>query len=343
MRHGLSCLENRKKHGMPKILVLTSAFLCLAVLASAQEIVERRISDSILFLEGGGGNVTAVATDDGVVVFDTFMTPASAGRARELIEKFSDKPIRYVVNTHYHGDHTFGNQVFADAVIIGRKGIFERIQSRYGTDIEESIAGQIADLEKRLHAAEAGSEEAKELETLLAEARKEQADFAVFVLTLPTISLEGNATIFIGGITIKIFYMGPGHSDTDLVILVPEEKLLIMGDLYLPKRIPYLDWQGGADVENWIAMFDKLIEMGDHYDHVVSGHGGITGVDGLKEQQECMTDLWTAVQDAWNRGLTLEQAKEEIKLEKYADYTSFERGRLLNIENCWRILERKTK
>jgi cyclase len=325
------------------ILFLSSALMCISVNAASQDIIERRISESVIVLQGWDRNVTAVATKDGLVVFDTFMNPAAARCAREHIEAFNGKPIRYVVNTHYHADHTFGNQVFSDAVIIGHEKILERIEANYGKDIKGTIAAEITELENRLQAAKPGSEEAKGLENRLAAARKEQEDFADFILTPPSIRLNGGATLYLGGKTFEILYLGPAHSDTDFVILVPEERLLIMGDLLMTKRLPYLDWEAEADLENWITIFDNLITESHRYDHVIPGHGKITDVEGLKEHRESMVDLWTTVEDVWNRGLTLEQAKEEIGLEKYSDYIFFELTRAHSIEGCWRILERKSK
>lgn len=319
--------------------------ICCIVVSAQSEITSERIGENVLVLKGGGGNITAISTEDGLVVIDTFMTPASAREARKLIEEFSNKPICYVINTHYHSDHTFGNQVFDEALIIGHYKCVERILARYG-DVRKGPVfweNRVKDLERQLNSAGPDSEAAAQLEVQLQSSRQLLEESRDFVFTPPELAIHGGATLMLGGKTFKILNMGPGHSDTDLIIHVPEERLLVMGDLFLPKRIPYVDFEGGADPQNWILIFDELIQMSSEYDHVVSGHGDIHSIEELKEQRECMTALWDAVCDAWNRGLSLEQAQKEIKLEKHRDYISFERGKSLNIENCWRILESRTR
>lgn len=323
--------------------VLFAAISVSAIVYAQGEITSTKLGENVLVIKGGGGNITAIATEECVVVIDAFMTPVSARKARKTIESFSDKPIRYLINTHYHSDHTFGNQVFSDAVIVGHSACEARIKSRYGSvDGEpEFFVKRVSSLEEQLIAAEPDSEEAKALQEQLKGAREILQEFKGFTFTPPILDLNGGAAITLGGKAIQILHLGPGHSDTDLVVLVPDERLLVMGDLGLPGLIPYIDIEGGADPENWIAILDKLIQMEDQYLHVVPGHGDIGTVENLKEQRTCLNDLRQAVNSAWKRGLTLEQAKSEIKLEQYQNYSNFKRARPLNIENCWRFLEKK--
>lgn len=327
---------------MKYLFTISIALILSFVPATAQEITEHRLSDEVIVMEGRGGNMTVVETEAGLVVLDTFMTPASARKARKKIEAFSNKPIRYVINTHHHADHCFGNQVYSDAVIIGFKNFVERVQTRYGKDIIKAIKNQISELESKLDAAEAGSEDAKKIEGLLESSRQELDDFGDFVLTPPDLSLEGGATILLGGKTIKILHFGRGHTDTDLVIFVPEEGLLVMGDLLWNRRISYID-AVESDPLNWMRTLGELIKNCSSAKHVVPGHSHVSGIELLSTQRTYLENLWNAVKTARETGLTLEQAKQEIKLEQYKDYMYYDRGALqLSIENCWKIMERSS-
>lgn len=306
---------------------------------SAQEITEHRLNENVMVLEGAGGNITVVATEEGLVITDTFTNPAAARKARALIEKFSDKPVRYVINTHFHSDHCFGNQVFADATIIGCKDYVKRIHTRYGEDIHTEIEAQINEVEKQLQAPELNPEDKARLENLLKEIRQEREEFADFVLTPPDISLDGGAKLYIGGKTFNITHFGTAHTDTDLVIHVPEEQLLIVGDLFWDNRIPYID-PIESDPLNWMDLLEKLQEKLTEVKYVVPGHGKIRGVEALREQQQFLHDLWHAVQEARESGISLEEAKESLRLERYKDYLRYDDGLPYMIESCWRIQER---
>ena len=319
-----------------------TAFLALVIIgqtSTAQDITKNLLSEKILVLHGVGGNVTAIATDEGLVVIDTFTTPECALQARKIIEGHFNKPVRYLINTHFHADHFCGNQVYSDVVKIGFVGLAEHFKRRYGEDLVQAIKAEIDALQEKLEKTDEGSAEAVELENQLEQLSRQLKDFDGFVLTPPDISLHGNAAIRLGGKTLEILHFGKAHTDTDLVILVPEEQLLVMGDLYWDSRIAYID-PVESDPQNWIRTLDQIIDSGRDVQYVVPGHGNVKGLEALTVQRNYLQTLWNAVAGARDRGLTLEQAKAEIKLEQYKDYANYERGLPFMIESCWRIMER---
>lgn len=285
---------------MKKTIVLSTLFLATALAALCQPIQTTEITDDVIVVHGGGGNITAVRTDDGIVVIDSFISPQAAREARDLIEKhFPDTPIRYLVNTHYHADHVGGNQCFKDVAIVGHSNLERRMM--------------------RDHA-------------------ETKAESDEYVPTPPTLQISSNTTIKLGGKTFEILHFGTGHTDNDLVVLDRQDKLLILGDLLFVRKCYVMN--SGSDVKNWIATLDKLMIRSDQYQYVVPGHGAVvTDASALKQLQDYLVALWTAVTEAHRKGLTLEQAKQEIRLEEYADFEDYDRMGL-DIEVCWRQIGR---
>lgn len=328
---------------MKKVIGSICIVLLFTVAISAQEISAKKISDDVLVVSGAGGNITAVKTSDGLLVVDTFISPATAKEAKRLIEQnFPGQPVRYVINTHYHWDHTFGNQVFSNALIIAHINNSDRVRKDYAERAAEiaSSGDRIKELEAHLsqHAGR-DTEEAKKTAEELERLKRTRENYGDFVLTPAPMSLDGGARLEHGGKTFRISHFGPGHTDGDVVILVVEDRVLIMGDLLFNHLFPYIDVNGGADIKNWIATMQKLIAKSDKYEKVISGHGEVGTVQALEDMKSQLKDLWAAVADARKRGLTLEQAKEQIKFEQYKEYGRFD-ALPGNIEACWKIMDK---
>lgn len=327
---------------------MKSVIICLAVLLAAmappqdEEILMTPLRANVRLITGGGGNITVVAGPNGLAVVDTFYTLKAAREARRLIGEFSSQPLLYVVNTHYHGDHTFGNQVFSDAPIIAHKNAADTLIVRYEqVAIRNKAAGdKVKQLEEEFRkAVESDADAAKRIKEELDKAREEAGDMYGFVLTPPDQYFEEGMELDLGEVTLRLLYLGPAHTSGDLVILVPQSKLLVAGDLIFNRRIPYIDVDAGADVANWIAALDSLLAMQEEYSIVVPGHGEAGGAEIIQEQRDYLSDLLEAVKAAKSEGKTLEQAKAEIALGRYSDYGGYDRLHT-NVEACWKYLDR---
>lgn len=292
------------------ILPLLLILLLPAILAAASpELQVTRVTDQVIVVHGGGGNVTAVRTTSGILMTDSFISPRAGQEARTLIEThFPSLPIKYLVNTHHHFDHIAGNQHFRDAVIIAHMNIAKRMD-KYRAELA------------------AQHEDDGTLSPALAD----------FVPTDPSLLISSDILIHLGGKTFEILHFGNAHTDNDLVVLDREDRLLIMGDLLCPGKSYVLGT--GSNTRGWIALLDGLIGRSDEYDLVVAGHGAVVvDVSALAGQREYLLDLWNAVTDAHTRGLTLEQAKRAINLEKYKDNIKYDKIGL-DIEACWDQME----
>ncbi|HUX06531.1 MAG TPA: MBL fold metallo-hydrolase [Acidobacteriota bacterium] len=322
-------------------LILVS--ISLTALPQQLEINAEPLSESVLVLTGGGGNVTAVVGREGVVVVDTFTSPAAARLAKEKISEFSHKPVRYVINTHYHADHTFGNQVFADAAIIAHSNCASRVAEAYAERAAEYAAApaRVRQLEADFRdAVESDADKAARIKEELDRERRLAALYEGMELVPAPLTIDGGMTINLGDKKLKLLHFGPGHTDGDLVVFVPEDNLLITGDLVFHHSIPYIDVGAGADVQAWIGVLEKLYEMCDRDTKVIVGHGDTGGRQALADQRDYLRDLWKAVDDARTSGKTLDEAKAELKLEKYSHYERYERALAGNVEACWQLIEK---
>ena len=314
--------------------------ICLAFGANAQEFKASPIGDKALIITARFAswevNMAVLAAGDGLVVVDTLYHPAAARRARELIRTWSDRPICYVINTHHHADHAFGNGEFREALIIGHSRCPAGMESEMARQLQ-SCRRLLPELEGQLerlspgNAAQAGMlrdrlSYLKSIERLAAEG---------FHPTPPSLTLECGAEIEIGGHKIIIMNLGSFHSESDLMVHVPGSRLILMGDLYNRHNLLFINVALVGDPENMIAVYDRLISLGSRVDHYVPGHGPVADAAFLTRHRDYLERLIESVKAAKGDGLTLDQAKAEIVLNEYRDFDNFEQINAANIENCW--------
>jgi len=315
-----------------------------------------KISDRVILLRlshnPSGTNVTAVKSSKGIVVFDTEMSVQIAAQIRKAIEKyFRDQNISYVVNTHHHWDHTNGNQTFRDAVIIGHENCTRGIQNFTAGKDEFAKAykeGWIDYLKNKL--------ESSELEPGEAEQTRERIRYATmvydelkegFVSTPPNITFSDRLRLDFGDITLHLMHLGMCHSDSDILIHIPEEKLLIVGDAFNGRSVKYID--ENADIPRWLDVLNGLLKDENSIVHGISGHGDMMTRQDLLNHRRYIRDLWEGMQEAITEGLSLEEVKDRFSLENYFPYVQHLRHtwddgtdfHLLNVETVWKMLHRE--
>lgn len=322
--------------------------ICIAISLPAfpnqeQTVTCRRLSDDVLVFEENywHGHLVAVNTGEGIVVIDTLPSPRLAREARAAIEKeFPNQPLRYVVFTDVHWDHNAGNQVFADCTIIGHANSVEKMRIDLAV-ISESFKKSLERKKQQLETLDPESEEAKILRHEIVLSAELAADMQDYVYTPPSVTLAGGATLKLGNKTLEIYYYGPAHTDSDFAVLVPEEALLITSDLVFNKATAIIDTERGGDAVNYVEALDKLMGLRDKVNHVVPGHGPVGDFQCVVDFCVYFRELMDATQDAMQRGLTLEQAKSEIKMEKYSHYEFYsESGIARSVEACWLSIEK---
>lgn len=314
-----------------------------------------RISDRAVVLRlrhnPSGTNITAVKSGKGIVVFDTEMSYQIAAQIRKAIERyFGDRNIVYVVNTHHHWDHTNGNQAFRDATIIGHENCKKGIQDFVaGKDdfVKMYKEGWIDYLKKQLESPGLQSEEAEQTRERIRYATMVYDELNEgFVATPPDITFSDRLMLDLGDLTLNLTYLGMCHSDSDILIHIPEEKLLIVGDAFNGRSVKYIDENG--DVPRWLDVLDALLQDENSIVHAVCGHGDMMTRQDLLNHRRYIRDLWGGMQEAIAEGLSLEAVKERFSLENHFPYVKHLRHtwddgtdfHVSNVETVWKMLHR---
>jgi glyoxylase-like metal-dependent hydrolase (beta-lactamase superfamily II) len=297
-----------------------------AGLRAADEVKAVPVAGGLYLMEGmEGGNVAFLVTDEGVLVIDSGTSPKQGKLVMDAIVAKTDKPVRYVVLTHYHGDHTFGLQAYpTTAVIIGQQNTADnmrklnepRLRGMMAKGMPEMIAAQklkVDTLRKKK-----GKELKKEEERLRTlEAQLVELQGLRFVY--PAITYDSKLRISLGGQEIEVIYPGPAHTNGDSLVYFPALKVVHMGDLLFIGSYPYIGAEAGCDTANWLA---KLKEVsGWEVEPFIPGHGPLAGQEGLLRLAAYLGDLHQAVQTAIAAGQTLEQAKKMAPLPAWKDLT----------------------
>ena len=273
---------------MARILVgfLTVVVLCVAAVFvyTYQQITSyevAQVTDDLHVIYGLGSNVGVLKTDEGSIVVDT-MTFAVQGREiREQAERLGG-PVRALVNTHYHFDHTHGNPAFPSGMPVHAT---QRTRAYMDALDADYWAGEAAG-------------------------------------TLPNRTFTDEATIELGGKTVRLLHLGRGHTDGDLVVHFVEDRVIHTGDLFFNGRYPNIDLEAGGSVQEWSATIDRMLEL--DFEKVIPGHGPVTDAEGLRAFQRFIGQLADVGREAEAKGWSLEEAQASTALDADAGYDTME-------------------
>ncbi len=274
-------------------------------------------------------NTVFIINETDVIVVDTTLTPGSARETLAALRKLTDKPVRYVVNTHWHDDHILGNQVYREAFpgaefvahaetlrYLPTTGLANRKQAMS----PDGYPGFIAALKRRLEKNESvfgGPLDEEERATLASDIRiaeRYMAENPSAQVVLPTLTLEDKLTLHRGKRTIEMLALGRGHTSGDIVVHLPAEHVLITGDLVI-WPVPYVGNPQSHPGE-WAATLEKLIAL--HPATIVPGHGPVLRDDAyLKLMVNLFASIKRQVEAAVARGETLEQTHKSVNLDEF--------------------------
>lgn len=290
-------------------LILAGTILFLINPANAAEPEVIKLADNVYGFIGkqGAANSDFIVTNEGVVVIDTQGPKELALLLIKKICEITDKPIAYVINTHYHGDHTFGNQYFKET---------KEIISHENT---------------KKNLIEKDKQHREQFKKFFGEKALEG-----FELTLPTKTFKDTLTLRAGGKTMELAYLGRGHTDGDIIVYLPIERILFGGDLLYKDRLP---WLGDAYISDWTETLKKLknFDAGIY----VPGHGNIGNIVMLFALQQYLIDLKLEVKKYIEKGKTLDDMKKEINLPKYKNWLKYKEWLPMNVEKVYKEITRK--
>ena len=340
------------------VTVMLLGLLPLAVRAQSElPLHQKRLSERALVVWTGDYMQTiatvALATRQGIVVIDTSLIRSDDARVRSVIEKeFGRRDFRYLINTHHHHDHTAGNQVYADATIVGHKNVPAGMRSELTGEglakLVKSFEAMFKSWEEGIRHEEPGSRNyrlGREGLALIPMAIAELQNG--LIPTYPTILFDKSLVLDMGDVTLELYSFAGVHSDSDIVVFVPEEGLVAVGDMWPDTLMPYLRKEKGWDLGEILAYWGRIVDSGREIRHVNMSHSDmLLSVETFKEQYKYFKTLWDGLQDMHGRGMTLEEAKKAYSVEK--DFPYFKgrrlevRGKSIhenNVEAIWEKLD----
>ncbi|MCL4524785.1 MAG: MBL fold metallo-hydrolase [Acidobacteria bacterium] len=265
------------------------ALMLFAISAIAQQepdwskvqIKVTKVSGNIYMLEGEGGNIAASVGEDGIVIVDDQFAPL-ADKIQAALKNLgiTDKPVRFVINTHYHGDHTGGNAPFASSgsTVIAHDNVRKRLESG-------GIGGNGGSL--RFEAKPAPKP------------------------ALPVITFGQDVTVHVNGEDIRALHLPSGHTDGDSIIFFPKNNVVHMGDDFVRYGFPFIDVSSGGSVQGMIAAMEKAMAQLPPDVKVIPGHGAISNLDDVREFVKMLKDTSAVVENALKAHKTLEQLKQD--------------------------------
>jgi len=261
-----------------------------------------------------GSNSAVIVNTDDVVVVDSHITPEAARVMLREIHTLTDKPVRFLVNTHFHFDHTDGNQVFGPGVdIIGheftrRKLAGDFLHEPIFVNSVAALPKQIADLEARA-ASEADPTAKARLLQQVSVQRAYQEQLKEIKPTPPNVAFSDAMTLIRGNREIRLLFLGRGHTGGDVVVYLPAERLVCTGDLLVNGVANLFD----GYVNEWPAALDKLAAL--DFDDVIPGHGEpFKGKERIGFFQAYLRDIWTQAAKLHDAHVPSEEAAKQIDM-----------------------------
>lgn len=280
-----------------------------------------KIAEGVYYATGGfGSNNVVVVNDDDVLIVDTGTTPANTRNFLADIRMLTNKPVRYVVNTHWHFDHTDGNSVFGpDVQIIAHDYVRTAItgsdvlnREPYRTSQGTAVPARIDGLKKQI-ADERDAAKKAALSKQLADSERILTELKEIKPTPPNVTYSTKLVLHRGAREIDLLFLGRGHTGGDTVIYLPREKIVATGDL-MESRLAYM---GDAFFDEWVATLEALKKL--DFAVVLPGHGVPFGDKGLiTAYQSYLNDLVSQLTRLKSQGVSADDAAKRVDLTAHA-------------------------
>ena len=264
-----------KKTVMRNFIIVVLLFVSCSATAQnfdSVEIKTTKVAGPVYMLEGSGGNIGVLIGNDGVILIDDQFAPLSE-KIKKAIAAISDKPIRFIINTHFHGDHSDGNKVFGG---------------------EGSIIVAHENVRKRLSA-----------DHFFTSFKQEQK--AMSYEGLPKITFAESLNFNMNGETVQVIHIKKAHTDGDAAIYFKESNVLHTGDVFVRYGLPFIDDDGGGTIDGMINGADQMLKMINDETKIIPGHGQIGSKKDLQEYKNLLQTIRKRIADGIKAGKTVDQ------------------------------------
>jgi len=264
-----------KKILLPVVLLLCAISVNAQTDFSKVEIKATKLSGNVYMLEGSGGNIGVSVGPDGILIVDDQFAPL-ADKIRAALKGLNQGKLRFILNTHWHGDHTGGNVVFGpEAPIIAHDNVRKRLATEQKSEVFKRTTP-------------ASPKEA-----------------------LPVITFDQSLSVHFNGEEIRVIHFPHGHTDGDSVIFFTNSNVVHLGDDFFAGRFPFVDLESGGSVEGLIKNIGELITKIPPTAKLIPGHGPISTLDDLKNYHRMLVQTTDIVRQKITGGKTLDQIKSE--------------------------------
>jgi cyclase len=231
-----------------------------------------KVTETIFMLEGDGGNIGVLVGKDGIVLIDDQFAPLSE-KIKTALKALSDKPVRFIINTHFHDDHTGGNEKFGGegAIIVAQ----ENSRLRMTTD------QFMATFKMQLKAAPYDA--------------------------LPKVTFTESVTLHLNEETMQVFHVKNAHTDGDAVIYFKESNVIHAGDVFVRYGLPFIDQPHGGNIDGMINGADQILALVNDNSKIIPGHGVLSGKKDLLDYKKMLLTVRDRIAEGIKQGKTLEQ------------------------------------
>jgi cyclase len=243
-------------------------------------------------------NNAFLVTHEGVLLIDTRQHPRRAEELLATIRKYTDKPIKWVVNTHAHGDHYFGNSVFKreGAMIIAHRDTAGMMKAHYGLEMKRRM-GYF---------------------------KQQKYDPGEVKLVLPDVTFDSKLTLTLGGRAVELLYMGPGQNPGDTLVYFPNERVIFTGGPF--SKNSWANPSFTPSMSNWVDMLRKIAAM--DIDTYLGGHGDIGNKQDVLHEARMLSDFDAGMREAVANGMRKDDIIKNVRFEKYKDVRNYYRMNL---------------
>jgi len=259
--------------------MIAAAFVLLALAAQDEgfdkvEVASTKVAEGVYMLTGRGGNIGVSIGEDGVFLVDDQYAPLTT-KIRAAVVSLTPQPIRFVLNTHWHGDHTGGNENLGKmgSVIVAHENVRKRMS------VEQFIAAFNSKVPPSPKAA------------------------------LPVITFADSVTFHLNGDEIRSFHVPPAHTDGDAIVHFKKANVVHMGDCFFNGMYPFIDVDSGGSIEGVIAAADKVLGLVDMNTKIIPGHGPVADKAALQIYRDVLATIRDRVKPMVAAGKTLDEVK----------------------------------